>query len=124
HPPDQRGQADAGCRRVKRSGIALLSLASVVLAASAPAGSQALATGRCPEPAQTAFGGTAADVARRCGVNAEALDRSNPGLGLGGRKSQLGITVTVPRPPLPSPAIGAMRHGFVPVPTPPGALGR
>lgn len=87
-----------------------------------------LARGQCPERVQVRFGETAADVARRCGVTPEALDRSNPGLGLRleaeGRPTMPGIHVTVPRTPLPSPSAGWLRNGFVPVPTPPGALGR
>ena len=106
------------------AGALIFAAASTLPVIAAHAGSDALARGRCPERVQIGFGETAADVARRCGVNPEALDRLNPGLGLDGRKSQLGITVTVPRPPLPSPAIGVTRNGFVPVPTPPGALGR
>lgn len=81
-----------------------------------------LAKGRCPERVQIGFGETAADIARRCGVTPEALDRFNPGLGRDGGRT--GMTVTVPQPALPSPASGAIRNGFVPVPTPPGALGR
>lgn len=78
----------------------------------------------CPERVQIGFGESAADIARRCGVTPEALDRANPGLGLEGHKTQVGIHVTVPRPALPSPSRGVIRHGFVPVPTPPGVFGR
>lgn len=97
---------------------AALSLAAALVAL--PAAAQRA----CPERVQIGFGETAADIARRCGVTPEALDRANPGLGLEGGRTQVGIHVTVPRPALPSPSRGVIRHGFVPVPTPPGALGR
>jgi hypothetical protein len=77
---------------------------------------------RCPSRVQIGFGESAADIARRCGVSPEALDRANPGLGRAGERT--GITVTVPRPTLPSPSISTITNGFAPVPTPPGALGR
>ncbi len=77
---------------------------------------------RCPERVQLGFGETAAEVARRCGVTPEALDRANPGLDR--RNARAGVSVAVPRPALPSPALGVTRNGFVPVPTPPGAFGR
>jgi hypothetical protein len=76
----------------------------------------------CPGRVQLGYGESTADIARRCGVTQEALERFNPGLDRG--KPQVGMSVTVPRPALPSPATGVTRNGFVPVPTPPGALGR
>jgi hypothetical protein len=77
---------------------------------------------RCPSRVQIGFGESAADIARRCGVSPEALDRANPGLSRNGERT--GVTVSVPRPTLPSPSIGTISNGFAPVPTPPGALGR
>ena len=77
---------------------------------------------RCPERISLGYGETVADIARRCGVSVEAIERFNPGLDR--NRPQQGVHVTVPRPPLPSPAIGNSRNAFVPVPTPPGALGR
>jgi hypothetical protein len=76
----------------------------------------------CPERIQLGFGETASDIARRCGVTPEALDRANPGLSRANER--VGVSVTVPRPSLPSPTVGYRGNRFVPVPTPPGVFGR
>jgi hypothetical protein len=100
---------------------ASLLAASLVLAAAgvpAPAHSQRA----CPERVQLGFGETAADIAWRCGVTPEALDRANPGLSRANER--VGVTLTVPRPTLRSRQLTIGGNRFVPVPTPPGALGR
>jgi hypothetical protein len=77
---------------------------------------------RCPERVQIAFGETAADIAWRCGVTPEALDRANPGLSRANER--VGVVVRIPQPALPSRPRSIGGNRFVPVPTPPGALGR
>ena len=107
----------SGAAAFRAAGMAAMALAAISINAM-----PSLAGERCPERIGLGFGETIADVARRCGVSVESIERSNPGLDRD--KPQLGVSVNVPPPPLPSPATGGRRIIFVPVPTPPGALGR
>ena len=60
---------------------------------------------------------TVESVARRCGINAEALKQANPGIGQ--RDFGNGGLVTVPRPALPSPQRPVFgNRGIVTVPSP------
>ena len=74
---------------------------------------------RCRERVTVGFGETRADIAIRCGITVEALDRQNPGLGTDPRA---GTSIAVPRSVLPSfERRSDTRRYFVPVPTPPKA---
>ena len=113
-PPAVPPGARAGRRITGR--IALLVLFTAV-ASMTPA---ALAQQPCPARASLGYGESIADVARRCGVSVEAIERFNPGLDRD--RPQQGVHFTVPRSPLPSPSLGVSRNAFVPVPTPPGVF--
>ncbi|MCG6115735.1 MAG: LysM peptidoglycan-binding domain-containing protein [Mesorhizobium sp.] len=67
-----------------------------------------------PAPAHACQGGrtvvsgeTVAEVAARCGVNAEALRQLNPGLN--DRTIRSGLVLNVPARPLPTPQLGVGR---------------
>jgi hypothetical protein len=61
------------------------------------------AAGSCPQRISPSFGESVETVAARCGVNVEALKSRNPGMSDG--RLDVGVSIEVPRPPLPSPQI-------------------
>jgi len=71
---------------------------------------------RCSGGTTMRFGETAEAVARRCGVNVEALRSHNPGMIELNRPSMTGTIVVPPRPALPTPTPGRRTNpAFAPV---------
>lgn len=79
----------------------LVLIAAAILPAALPVG--ALAAGSCGQRVSPSFGDTVETVAARCGVNVEALKSRNPGMS--DDKLDVGVSINVPRPALPSPQI-------------------
>ncbi len=104
-------------------------IAIALLMAGVPVAADA-ADYRCRGRVTLAFGETKGDIARRCGITVEALDRSNPGLS---NDPRMGTSIAVPAPALPArqqgvngnpyvPTPPPRGNFYVPVPTPPGAI--
>lgn len=72
-------------------------VAALLLLGSAPAN----ATTACPSRVLISYGDTLSSIANACGITVAALRSANPGLSAG--NLQAGMSITVPRPPLPSP---------------------
>lgn len=94
--------------RPGRVALAAGLLAFAGLFGSAPAS----AAGSCGARISPSFGDTVETVAARCGVNVEALKSRNPGMS--DDKLDVGVSINVPRPALPSPQIEiGGNHGIV-----------
>jgi hypothetical protein len=61
------------------------------------------AAGFCPQRISPSFGESVETVAARCHVTVEALKSRNPGMSDG--RLDVGVSIEVPRPALPSPQI-------------------
>lgn len=98
--------------------------ASFLLAALAPfilSGLPALGDSPCAERIGVGQGETMESLARRCGVNAEALKQANPGSHI--RQPHAGTFMAVPAPSLPSPTTGGRGNPAISS-APPPALSR
>ena len=84
--------------------LPLLSALAVAAAClSATPAAEAQSRQRCDNGTTVRFGEDAKAVARRCGVNVEALKLHNPGLRDLNRPAMTGTIVVPPRPALPTP---------------------
>lgn len=72
-------------------------VAMAVLLGSVPA----TARTACPERVLVSYGDTLSSIANACGITVTALRSVNPGLSAGTLRA--GMSIAVPRPPLPSP---------------------
>ena len=74
-----------------------MAMIAALLLGGAPAG----AAGLCPGRVLISYGDTLSSIANACGISVAALRSANPGLSAANLRA--GMSITVPRPALPSP---------------------